>query len=288
MLPEFELLIPQTLQDALRMTQDIPGAAPLAGGTNLIVDLRNGRHTPTTLININGLHELCSIQVTDEMVFVGSGVTIGEILRDPSIAKYGLCLRQAGLTFANPLIANRATLGGNLADASPAADMAPPLIALGASVELISSKGKRIVPIEDFFIGVRKTALQPGELINAVRWPLPPAVSVTTYYKLGLRKADAISVVTAAIYLEGDSNGKCAQARIAMGSVAPKPLRVPTAEAVLKGEKLTDEAISKAAQLAFEASSPISDIRASGEYRREMVKVLVSRLLHEAADKLWK
>jgi len=288
MLPEFELLIPQTLQDALRMSQDIPGAALLAGGTNLIVDLRNGRHTPTTLININGLQELCSIQVKDEVVSVGSGVTIGEILRDPSIAKYGLCLRQAGLTFANPLIANRATLGGNLADASPAADMAPPLIALGASVTLLSSKGSRIVPIEDFFIGVRKTALQPGELITSVHWPQPPAESVTAYYKLGLRKADAISVVTAAIYLERDSNGKCAQARIALGSVAPKPLRVSTAEAVLKGEKLTDEVITKAAQLAFEASSPISDIRASGEYRREMVKVLVSRLLHEAADKLWK
>lgn len=288
MLPEFELLIPQTLQDALRMSQEFPGAAPLAGGTNLIVDLRNGRHTPTTLININGLQELCSIQVKDEVVSLGSGVTIGEILRDPSIAKYGLCLRQAGLTFANPLIANRATLGGNLADASPAADMAPPLIALGASVTLLSSKGSRIVPIEDFFIGVRKTALQPGELITSVHWPQPPAESVTAYYKLGLRKADAISVVTAAIYLERDSNGKCAQARIALGSVAPKPLRVSTAEAVLKGEKLTDEVITKAAQLAFEASSPISDIRASGEYRREMVKVLVSRLLHEAADKLWK
>lgn len=287
MLAEFEMRTPRTLPEALQyLANDAPEAVPLAGGTNLVVDLRDGRHRPRVLVNIAPLQELGGIQQQNGSVVAGGGVTITELLHHPLIAETAPILQQAARLFANPLIRNRATLGGNLADASPAADTVPPLLALGAEVELSSQSGSRFVPLDEFFLHVRQTVRRPDELVGRVRWPLPAARSAMAYYKLGLRKADAISVVSLALMVESGEDGVCRQARIALGSVAPRPLRAHAAEDALRGQPLTAEVIQQAGRLAAEAASPISDLRASAGYRRQMVETLTCRLLKQLAGQV--
>ncbi len=152
MIPEFDLVIPESLQQALECMQaDTRSANPLAGGTNLVVDMRSGRHAPAVLVNINDLPELHSIELCGDQLKIGSTLTIAELQANPLVRKYCPLLVEAANTFANPLVRNRATLGGNLVDASPAADCAPPLLALDAEVELVSLAGSRRVRLSGFF-----------------------------------------------------------------------------------------------------------------------------------------
>lgn len=287
MLPEFNLLMPQTLPEALEMLAEAaPDVMPLAGGTNLIPDMRSGLHRPGTVVNVAGLDALHGIRQENGHVVVGGGVTVAELLDDPLIAKHGPVLKQAAAVFANPLVRNRATVGGNLGNASPAADTAPPLLVLGAEVELASKAGTRRVPLEEFFVHVRKTVCQPQELLVSVRWPVPAPGSVGVFRKLALRKADAISVVNAAVMVEPDENGRCQQVHIALGAVAPTPIRAHTAEDMLRGQALTPEAVVEAARLAGEATCCMDDIRGSAAYRKRVTEVLVRRLLAEAAEEI--
>jgi len=282
MLPEFALLMPQTLEEALEMlAEGAPDVAPLAGGTNLVVDMRSGRYCPGVVVNIGGLEELRGVRRENGHLVVGGGVTIAELLDDPLIAQHAPVLREAAAVLANPLVRNRATVGGNLADASPAADSAPPLLVLGAEVELVSRQGTRRVPLADFFVHVRKTVRRPQELLAAIRWPVPTDRSASAFRKLALRKADAISVLNAAVNVERDGAGRCRQARIALGAVAPTPIRAHEAEEALRGQQLTPATIAEAARLAAEATQPIDDIRGSAAYRKRVVEVLVRRLLDE-------
>ncbi len=284
MLAEFDLLRPQTLPEALALlAEQAPEARPLAGGTNILVDLRGGRgHAPKVLLDLGKVRELRGLQRQNGHIIIGGGTTVTELLTHPVIAEHGALLRDAAAVFANPLVRNRATVAGNLVDASPAADTAPPLLALGATVQLASANGSRWVPLEDFLVGVRQTLRQPDELLVAVGWPTPGPKSASAYSKFGLRRADAISVLSAAVLLERDEAGRCLQARIALGAVAPRPFRVHPAEECLEGQVLTSEAIAEAAHLAAEAVRPIDDIRGSAAYRRRMVEVTVRRLLTQA------
>ena len=203
MLPEFELLMPRTLPEALEMLAErAPDGMPIAGGTNVIPDLRGGRYRPACLVNVAGLPELSGIRQEDGMLVIGGGVTIAGVLEDPLVARYAPVLREAARALASPLVRNRATVAGNLANASPAADMAPPLLVLDAEVELASREGTRRVPLKDFFLGVRRTVRQPHELITAIRIPLPPAHSRARFFKVALRKADAIAVVNGAVRVD--------------------------------------------------------------------------------------
>jgi carbon-monoxide dehydrogenase medium subunit len=236
------------------------------------------------VLDISRLKELHGIRRQDGHMVAGGAVTIAELLASELVSEHGKTLQQAGRLFANPLIRNRATIAGNLVDASPAADTAPALLALDAEVELQSQDGSRTVPLQEFFTGVRKTVRRPEELLVSVRWPVAKARTAYAYYKLGLRQADAISVVSVAIRLEADANGLCREARIALGSVAPRPLRALAAEESLRGQAFTEASYARASKLAAEAVSPISDLRASGDYRRRMVGVLVQRLLKQAAN----
>jgi len=287
MLPEFNLLMPKTLAEALEMLIDhAPDVAPLAGGTNLIPDMRGGRHRPGVLVNVAGLDELGGVRREDGHMIVGGGVTIAELLDAPLIAQTAPVLREAAAVLASPLVRNRATVGGNLADASPAADTAPPLLVLGAEVELASKEGTRRVPLEEFFVHVRETLRQPSELLTAIRWPTPSSRSVGRFRKLALRKTDAVTVVSAAVMVEPDDAGRCGEARIALGAVAPTPLRAHAAENVLCGQALTPDVIAEAAQLVAGVTCCIDDVRGSAEYREQVVKVLVRRLLTEIAEEV--
>jgi carbon-monoxide dehydrogenase medium subunit len=287
MLPEFDLLRPRTLPEALDMLAE-NDVLPIAGGTNVVVDLRAGKHHPRALVDIGRLEGLRGIRHDDSMprssghghLVIGGGTTISDLLHGPLIAQHAPALREAAQVFANPLIRTRATVGGNLVDASPAADTAPPLLALDAEVELSSRDGTRHVPLADFLVGVRKTLRRPDELLTAVRWPVSGAAGSTSHFhKLGLRKADAISVLSVALAVEWDDAGRCTAARIALGALAPRPLRATLAEEALIGRALTPAIVAEAARLAGEATRPIDDIRGTASYRREVTEVIVRRLL---------
>jgi CO/xanthine dehydrogenase FAD-binding subunit len=290
MLPEFDLLRPQTLTEALMLlAEHAPNVMPLAGGTNVIVELRNGHTHPQKLIDVSKLRELRGIRRDDGRVVpndivIGGGTTIAELLTHPLIAEHGLPLWQAAAKLGNPLVRNRATVAGNLVNASPAADTAPPLIALGAEVELTSKAGTRCVPLDEFMTGVNKTLIQPDELMTAIRWPVPTARSAAGFYKIGLRKADACSVINAAAMVAWDENGCCKQARIAIGAAAPRPVRAKEAEAALIGQPLKADVIAGAAHLAVQAVRPIDDIRGAAAYRQRMAEVIVRRLLTQIAE----
>ena len=284
MLPEFDLLMPKTLAEALGLlAEGAPDAIPIAGGTNLIPDMRSGLLSPRVVVNIARLEELHGIWRENGHVVVGGGTTIAELLASPLIAEHAQVLRQATATFANPMVRNRATVGGNLGNASPAADTAPPLLVLGAEVELACREGARIVPLEEFFVHVRDTVCKPAELATSIRWPMPAPGSVGGFRKLALRKAEAIAVVSVAVMVEPDETGCCRQVRVALGAVAPTPIRAHAAEDALRGRPLTSETIAKAADLAASATCCIDDIRGSGTYRERVVAVLTRRLLADLA-----
>jgi carbon-monoxide dehydrogenase medium subunit len=284
MLPEFEFLRPRTLPESLAMlAEQAPDVMPLAGGTNLIVELRDGHSFPKRLMDVSRLRELRGIRRNDEHIVIGGGTTITELLEHPLIAEHGRAVREAAAMLGNPLVRNRATVAGNLANASPAADMAPPLLALGAEVELVSANGARWVSLDKFMVGVNKTLMEPNELLTSIRWPVPYARSAAGFYKIGLRKADACSVINAAAMVVWDEGGHCRQARIAIGAAAPRPVRAHAAEAALLGQPLTKDVIEGAAHLAVQATDPIDDIRGTAAYRRRMAELMVRRLLTRIA-----
>jgi CO/xanthine dehydrogenase FAD-binding subunit len=285
MLPAFDLLRPRTLPEALAILAESPDVIPLAGGTNLIVDLRDGRRAPKKVMDVSRLRELRGIGGDDGQIVIGGGTTITELLMHPLIAEHGRPLQQAAARLGNPLVRNRATVAGNLANASPAADTAPPLMVLDAVVDLVNRNGTRSVPLCEFMIGVSKTLLRSDELLASVRWPVPPANSAAGFYKIGLRKADACSVINAAAMIVWDEGGVCLQARIAIGAAAPRPVRAREAEAALLGQPLNSDVVEKAARLAVRAIQPIDDIRGTASHRHRLTEVIVRRLLVQIAER---
>jgi len=284
---EIDLFRPETLQEALSLlSKHAPDGKPLAGGTNLVVELRDGHHKGKLLVDLTRLRELHGIRRENGAIVIGGSTTITDLLTHPLIAEYGAPLRESAAVFANPLIRNRATVAGNLVDASPAADTAPPLLALGAEVELVGQGGSRWLALDEFMVGVRRTTLQPDELLRSIRWNVSSSRSAGAFYKVGLRKADAISVLSAAVMVTCDEAGICTQARIALGAVAPRPIRAPAAEAVLVGHPLRLDAIAEAAALAAGAARPISDIRGTAAYRMRVTEVTIRRLLTQVARHL--
>lgn len=282
MLPEFDLLMPQTVSEALEMLAEAaPDVLPLAGGTNLIVDMRAGRQRPRTLVNVAGLDELQGVRRENGYLVLGGGTTIAQMLDHPLIAEHAPVLRESARVFANPLIRNRATVAGNLVDASPAANLPPPLLVLDAEVELTSRSGTRWVALDDFLVDYRQTLRRPEELLTAVRWPIPAPHSAATFHKLGLRKSDAVAVVSVAVRVTLGDDGMCKQARISLGAVAPRAIRARAAEDALRGQPLTTAAIAEAARLSAEATRCIDDVRSSAAYRERVTEALVRRLLGE-------
>jgi carbon-monoxide dehydrogenase medium subunit len=272
----FDHSSPQSLDEALTLLTRLDGRGEMiAGGTDLMLKMRSGLAAPKHIINIKGLPELKGITFEDGVgLTMGALTTLRDLTRDPTIREHYPSLAQAAGLMASEQIRSFATLGGNMCNASPSADLAPPLIAMDAMAVIAGVSGERQLPLEAFFLGPGSSALQPAELLKEIR--VPPPAGQTIYFKQSPRAFMDIAVVGVAVRLHM-SGGICQQARIVLAAVAPVPLRVQQAEAELVGKRVTDENIDAAAQLAADACSPIDDVRGSAWYRRRMVQVLTRR-----------
>lgn len=283
MINYFEFMRPRDVAEALAALTEKGRIVPLSGGTNVLVNMKRAPLQADLVVDLSRLDALGSISDDKESIRLGAGVTFARLLEwHPGGATEGL-MRPMSVAFAGPLIRNLATVGGNICDASAAADVSPPLLALDASVELESAAGgPRTLPLSEFFEGVRKTARHENELLTGIVFSKPDDDERWFYYKLGKRKADAISIVSIAMTAKFVQK-RVERIRIALGAVAPVAIRASAAEAMLKGEPLNETTIAAAAAAAALESQPIDDFRASGDYRRRMVEVLVKRGLNELA-----
>ena len=283
MINDFEFTQPRDVLEALEALAEKGRVMPVAGGTNVLVNMKRAPLEADLLVDLTRLEALESISIDNGRIRLGAGVTFARLLEwHPGGAVEGL-MGPMCVAFAGPLIRNLATVGGNICDASAAADVSPPLLALDACVELESATGgSRTLPLPAFFQGVRRTARRATELVTGIEFSKPEADERWFYYKLGKRKADAISIVSIAMTVKL-AGGKVERARIALGAVAPVAMRAPEAEGLLQGEPLNDSTIAAAAATAARESRPIDDFRATGAYRRQMVEALVKRGLNEVA-----
>jgi carbon-monoxide dehydrogenase medium subunit len=255
----------------------------IAGGTDLLADLKFSTHGPDVVIDISRADDLKSITVTEQGLVIGALVTHSQIMRSPIIRDMFPALVDAAHTIGAVQTRNLGTLGGNLVTAVPSMDSGPTLMALEALVTVAGNAGRRQLPLSEFFIGPRKTILKPDELLAEIIIPKQNLGKPTHFLKFGLRKGQALALVNvaASVWIDWDKNIFKAP-RIALGAVAPKVIRAPQAEAYLEGRAVSPEAMAEAGRGAVGAAKPISDFRASAEYRRNLVAVLTKRAIEGA------
>jgi CO/xanthine dehydrogenase FAD-binding subunit len=289
-LPGFRYVRALTPDEAVGFLREHGQAARLMmGGTDLLPGMRNGLIRPEVVVDVKHLPGMCDI-VYDEQVglTVGAGVTMNGLVCHPEVqARYPL-LAEAAESVASYQIRNRATIGGNLCNASPCADTAPTALALEAEFVLYGPDGARTVPAGEFFLGPGKTVLRADELLSAVRFPPLPTRTAAHYLKLGRCRSGDLSLVSAAVLGFSDGTGSGYRFRVGLGSVAPTPIRAREAEAFLAANPPGEDAFSRAAELAMAAASPITDVRGTAEYQRAMVRTLVLRALRDVHSRLAK
>ena len=284
--PDVEFHETSTLIEAASlMKKYAPHARLLAGGTDLLVDLKTGRDSAEHVVSINRLQELRGIEPTDTGIRIGATTTISQLGRSPIIAERFAPILDAAHKMAVRQIRNMATVGGNLASAVPCADLPPILMVLGASVSLWSPDGERTLPLDEFFVGVRKTACKTGELIAAVLVPDMPDRFGAAYARFGLREGNAIAVAAVAAGLQLDDNDVITDAQVVLGAVAPLPKPAIAASEALIGRPANQVTFEQAAMIAVTEASPIADVRGSADFRRELVGVLTRRALTTALDR---
>ena len=278
-LPAYELVVPRTLGDALALLRDPPGEwRPFAGGTDLMVLLEAGKLEHRKFFSIRHLAELRGVEVSDGHVTVGALTTYTEVRRSPALSREFPMLCQAASETGGVAIQNRGTLGGNIANASPAADSPPALLAYGAELELVSASGSRWVEYASFHTGYKQTVMRPDELIARVRLPRPQGGARHFYRKVGTRRAQAISKVCFAALADLDG-GAVREIRIALGSVAPVVLRCRRTEALLRGRVLDGETLTAALEELGREVTPIDDVRSTARYRARVVRNLLGEFL---------
>jgi carbon-monoxide dehydrogenase medium subunit len=271
----FEYRKAYSLQEALEAASASKEASAfLAGGTDLLVQIREGRKQPRYLIDVKGIQEADGLILSGDDLSIGALASIRTLETSPSVLEKVPLLAQAAARLGSVQIRHRATIGGNLCNASPSADMAPALLALEAQAEICGKTGRRVIDLDKFFVGPGATGLGDGEILTRLKIPLSRKRHGAEYYKLSTRKAMDLAFVGVAVFLELDGGDRISKARIALGAVSPTPVRVPSAEKRLEGEVLSLEAARESGELAAQSCKPISDLRASAKYRREMVREL--------------
>lgn len=285
-LPEFDYVKPATLLEACQFLADHPGEArPLLGGTDIFVRMRDGHWHDKYLVDIKGLDGTDDIRFDKQQgLTIGAAVNMNRIIASDQVAATYPLLVQAAKSVASYQLRSRATIVGNICNASPAGDTIGACLAYRGELTIHSLDGERQVPLESFFKGPGKTDLKPGEVVSAIRLPIPPAGAVGRYMKLGRNKLGDLAIVgvTALGYPQPETASGYAF-RLALCAVAPTPLRAAEAEAKLAGEPITEATIQAAANLAMQACSPIDDVRGGADYRRLMVRNLTRR----AVSKVW-
>jgi len=283
MIKDFEYLAPKTLKEALTLLDKYKDDCKvICGGQSLLILMRQGLVAPQYLIDIKGLSELSYIKDGKDGLKIGATTTHRAIEKSPVIQKKFSVLAEMERRLASIQTRNWGTIGGNICHADPAGDPAPVLIALNATLSLASLKGERSMPVEDFCLDYFETALEHGELLTEIRVPPIPPHTGTAYTKFNVIESDLATVGVAVSVTLGAGDGVCQDIRIALGAAAPTPRRAKKAEAVLKGKKITDALLKEVGEVASTEAEPISDIYASEEYRRELVRVLVARVGKEA------
>lgn len=282
----FEYHRPASLQEACGLLRRFgEEALPLAGGTDLLVDIRRGTRRSGHLVSLVELEELRGLEVDGGELRIGALVTPARLGASELVRDSRPELLDAVAVFGTPQVRNRATVGGNLCTAASCGDLAPLLVALGARAEVAGPERTRRFPLEGFFHQHRKTALESGEILVAVTLPIRSAHEGAAYRAFGLRADNFITVAGVAVWVN-IAAGVCTEARIALGAVAPTPLRASTAEARLVGTPLDGPAMREAARAARAAAVPISDLRGSEEHRRELVEALCERALGAAMERV--
>jgi len=278
--PTFDYYTPRTVSELVSLIGKLKPVTVIAGGTDFVPAVRLKGFRPKNVVSLVNLRKALSYVTSKRgTVRIGALTKIRDVQRSGHIRKT-TCLHEALSQIGSVQIRNMATIGGNLCNASPAADSAPPLLVLDASLEIIRKGGRRTIPLRDFFLGPGKTTLRRGELLREIAFR-PEAGTASSFQKLGRTRGEDISTATAAVLLKIDGS-KISQARIALGSVAPTPIRAYKSEKELVGKAISETILDAAAVKAAEEAKPITDVRASGDYRRSAVKALVREGLTQA------
>jgi len=281
---QFKYVSPKTKEEVLEiLKQEKSEACIVAGCTNVLPDIKVKKLNPKILVDITAIEELRGIDKKKDKICIGPLTTIAELINSELILKESKILIQAAQEFADPLVRNNATIGGNLVTASPAADMAVPLLTLDAFIKIESAGEKRKVKLKEFFFEPGKTVLQDDEMIVGIEFEQSDINKNGYFIKLGQRKAMAIAIASLALNLEVKQK-KIIQIRIAMGSVAPMPIRLTGTEKYLANKEIDDKLVEDAMDRVREEVKPISDIRASEEYRRYISGILFKRAFKKLTD----
>ena len=286
--PPFEYLRPSTIPEAIALLQQYGDDAKiLSGGQSLIPMMKLRLARPAYLIDINRIAGLSYIKEEDGHLKIGGLTREAELEDSPIVHAMFPILIDTEHVIADPQVRNLATVAGNLAHGDPANDHPATMMVLGAKVVATGPKGERIIAVDDFFVSVFTTALQPDEIVTEIRIPLPPPHSGGAYLKLE-RKVGDFATAAVATQLTLDAGGNCQQAGIAMTNVGPTPVRARKAEAFLRGKKPDEANIRQAAQLAADEAQPSSDLRGPAEYKKGLVKELTARALKRAVERATK
>jgi carbon-monoxide dehydrogenase medium subunit len=281
----FELIEPTSVAEAVdALGRAGEGARVVAGGTALVPMMRLGLIRPDPAIALHRVRGLGQIEAAEGVLRVGAMVTMADLLRALAVRSGWPLLGQAVARVATPAIRSSATVGGNLAYAEAASDLAPALLCLEASVDVSGPAGTRSVPIASFFTGLYETALGPEEIVTGIRVPPVAAGAIGAYVKFCPRAAEDKPLIGVAALLERDPGGRCREVRLALAGAAPTAMRAGRAAAMLRGEALTDGAIAAAADAAAAEADPLSDLMGTAGYRRDMVRVVMRRLLRDLRD----
>jgi carbon-monoxide dehydrogenase medium subunit len=286
---EFEYAAPVSVQEAIELLCRANGEArPLAGGTDLIAQMKESRKSPALVIDVKGIPDLNVLSFDEtEGLRLGAAVSCTRIARfAPARARYHALVEACAL-IGSVQIQNRAAVGGNFCNATPSADTVPPILCYGGTVVIAGPSGRRRIPAEEFFIGPGQTVLAPDEILVELSVPPPPRLSGAAYLRFIPREEMDIAVAGVGSLVELSADGMhCQRARIALAAVAPTPVRAREAEEFLAGKTADEQVFAQAAELAASAAKPISDVRGSAAYRTELVKVLTRRSLQKACERV--